>query len=152
MGSANTSEYKIGPFEYGEAVSLIKKYALALTNLGLSHRFSVLPSPQPVMEYEKRRDGRRGRFFVHHQVVIVDRFPDEPKPEGLTTLDIRAAEAEGYRQKKPRTTYYEALGQSMTIGKWAEAVGVSRATLKARIDAGMTMEEAITQIALKKAG
>lgn len=142
MESTQVSQYKIGPFEYEEAVECIKKYALALTNLGLSKRFAISPTPIPVVGYE---NGRR----THYQVILTDRCPDEPKPEGLTAVQIEAAESAGYAKSK--TTYYEAFGRRMTIGKWAEAVGVSRATLKARIDADLNMEEAITQIALKKA-
>lgn len=134
---------KIGPFEYDEAVECIKKYALALTNLGLNGRFVISPRPHPVVSYE---NGRR----IHYQIILTDKHPDEPKPEGLTTLNIMAAESAGYT--KPRVTYYEAFGQRMTLGKWAVAAGVSRPTLKSRIDAGLTMEEAITQLVTKRAG
>lgn len=141
MKTARAHQHKIGPFEYDEAVECIEKYALALTNLGLSKRFTVSPRPHPVVGYE---NGRR----THYQVILTDKRPDDPKPEGLTALRIEAAESAGYA--KPRVTYYEAFGQRMTLGKWAVAAGVSRPTLKSRIDAGLTMEEAITQAVTKK--
>lgn len=150
METEKVSEYKIGPFEYDEAVGLIKKYALALTNLGLHKRFTISPSPHPVKEVEHGNNGRgKGRRHFYYQVVLVDHCPDEPKPAGLTTLKIRTAEAAGYTP--PKTKYYEAFGQRMSLNQWAKATGVSRPTLKSRIDAGLTMEEAVTQIALKKA-
>lgn len=142
MKAARVSQYKIGPFEYDEAVECIKKYALALTNLGLNSRFTISPTPHPVTGYENGKT-------THYQVILTDKRPDEPKPEGLTALQIRTAESSGYA--KPKTTYYEAFGQRMTLGKWAAVAGVTRPTLKSRIDAGLTMEEAITQIALKRA-
>ncbi len=134
MKTARVSTHKIGSFEYDEAIEHIKKFALALTNLGLQKRFSILPNPYSV-----------GHGF--YQIILLDNRPDEPKPEGLTALEIRTAETKGYA--RPRAHYYEAFGQRKTLGKWAEVAGVSRPTLKTRIDAGMTMEEAITDVALK---
>jgi hypothetical protein len=143
-------EQSIGPFEYGEAVDHIRQYALALTNLKLNNRFTVLPTPRPVVEIEKRWDNKQGRRQRYYQVILVDRKPGEPLPEGLTALQIKAAEAQGY-EKKRKVIHYDAFGQSMTLPQWAKVAGVSRPTLKSRLDAGMTMEEAITQIALKRA-
>lgn len=148
MKNARTAERTIGPFEYGEAVDLIQQFALALTNLKLHSRFIVQPSPRPVIEWERRGDRKQGRKIIHYQVVLIDRRPDEPSPEGLTVLDIKVAEHAGY--VKPETAPYEAFGQHMTLGEWAKAVGTTRKNLKARIDTGMTMEEALTHIALKK--
>jgi len=129
------AEHKIGPFTRDEAIECIQKFALALTNLRLNGRFSIVSTPQSV-----------GHNF--YQVILRDRNPDKPKPEGLTSLHIRQAENSGYA--KPRVTHYNAFGQRMTLGKWAQVAGVSRPTLKARLDAGMTVEEAITDIALKR--
>lgn len=135
MKPERMSEHKMGPYTHDEAVECIQNFAIALKNLGLNRRFSVAAAPQSV-----------GHGF--YQVILFDKNPDEPKPEGLTTLHIQRAEKAGYA--KPRTTYYDAFGQRMTLGAWAQVAGVSRPTLKARIDAGMTVEEAITAIALKK--
>lgn len=134
--TARISTHKIGPFKYDEAVENIKKFACALSNLELQGRFSIMPSPVSV-----------GHGF--YQIVLLDKRPDEPKPEDLTALNIRVAEAAGYAS--PGVRYYEAFGQRKTLGKWAEMVGVTRPTLKTRVDAGMTVEQAITDIALKKA-
>lgn len=141
-------EQGIGPFEYDDAVDLIRKFALALTNLGLNGRFSMMPTPRRIVENEKRADGRRGRTQIFYQIILVDKQPDEPYPEGLTALQIATAESRGYQE--PKVKHYTAFGESMTLNQWAKAVGVTWPTLKSRIDAGMTMEEAITQIALKK--
>lgn len=142
MKTSHVSQYKIGPFEHDEAVECIKNYALALTNLGLSKRFSVDPTPHPVVGYE---NGKR----THYQVILIDKRPDEPKPQGLTAFKIKAAESTGYAKRK--TTYYVAFGQRMSLNKWAKAADVSRFTLKSRLNAGLSMEEALTQIALKRA-
>ncbi len=148
------SEYKIGPFDYDDAKHHIKKYALALTNLGLGNRFSVDPWPRRVVDTEN------GRPRTLYQVVIVDKYPDRPCPEGLTTFKIKAAESRGYRNpaqhedeepEEPEEKRYRALGRVMTLSQWAEAADIDPSTLKVLIDGGMTMKEAITQIALKKA-
>lgn len=136
MRSSGMSEHKMGPFAWDEAIECIQKFARALTNLKLNSRFSIDPVPQPL-----------GHNF--YQIVLLDRQPDKPKPEGLTTLHIRAAE--NAESARPKTKYYDAFGQRMSLNKWAQVTGVSWPTLKARIDAGMTMEEAITEIALKNA-
>lgn len=143
-------EQAIGPFEYDEAVSCIKKFALALTNLGINDRFTVAPVPRPVLERERRRDGKAGRKEVYYQVILVDKRPDEPSPEGLTVLQIADAEAQGYMRPRSRQ-YHDAFGQRKTLNQWAKAVGVTYPTLKSRIDKGMTVEEAVTEIAIKKA-
>lgn len=136
MGATRVSEHKIGPFDYDEAKECIIRFAVALTNLGLQKRFSLRPEPQSV-----------GHGF--YQIVLLDKYPDKPKPASLTTLQIKVAEQAGYA--KPKTTqYYEAFGERKTLGKWADVADVARTTLKARIDAGMTMEEAITDIALAR--
>ena len=135
MKTERTSEYKIGPFTWDESLECIQKFARALTNLKLDRRFSINGTPQKL-----------GHGF--YQVILIDKKPGEPKPEGLTTLHIHAAEKAGYA--KPKVTYYNAFGQRMTLGKWAEVAGVTRPTLKARLDAGMTVEEAITDVALKR--
>lgn len=143
-------EQAVGPFEYDEAVQNIRKFALALTNLDLNDRFAVSPTPRAVLEREKRRDRKAGRKEIYYQVVIIDKRPDEPRPTGLTALHIAQAEAQGYT--KPRTRqYHEAFGQTKTLNQWAKAVGVTYPTLKSRIDRGMTVEEAVTEIAIKKA-
>lgn len=142
-------EQGIGPFEYDEAVECINKFALALTNLGLSSRFTVAPAPHRIVgsgRHAMRDEGHERKLY---QVILVDRRPDEPYPRGLTALQITAAEAKGYT--KPKVKQYEAFGETKNLNQWAKAVGVSWPTLKSRIDAGMTMEEALTQIALRKA-
>lgn len=129
------SEHKMGPFAWDEALECIEQFAIALTNLGLNRRFTIRPTPQSV-----------GHGF--YQLVLLDKEPDKPKPEGLTTLHIRTAQKAGYA--KPKTKHYNAFGQRMTLNKWAQVAGTTWPTLKSRIDAGMSMEEAITDIALKK--
>jgi hypothetical protein len=98
MAGAETSEYTIGPFSYDDAVETIRKYALALTNLGLNKRFVMDASPRPVTEYEKRWDGKKGRKITCYQAVLLDKCPDQPKPRGLTALQIKAAEDRGYKK------------------------------------------------------
>jgi hypothetical protein len=141
-------EQKIGPFEYSEALQYIERFALALTNLGLQERYIVDPVPGRTVEWEKRRDGRKGRMQVSYHVVLVDKRPTEPPPENLTALGIGQAVEKGYQ---PLERHYDALGKRMTLPQWAKAVGTSCAKLRSQINAGATMEEAITQIALKKA-
>lgn len=152
MENEGAAERLIGPFKYDEAIDYIKQFALALTNLNLQNRFTIRSTPRAVVEREKRWDHSAGRRNTYYQVVLVDRNPHEPSPEGLTALDIKVAEAAGYTKAQERTRrVHEAFGQSMTVNGWARAAGVSPNTLRSRISAGMTMEEAITQIALKKA-
>lgn len=143
MAASRVSEYKIGPFEYDEARRLVIEFSLALTNLGLTERFCIEGTPRSCVEYE----GSQRNIYYH--VVLRDKQPDQPKPKGLSTLDIKLAQAAGYT--KGKVTHYEAFGKRLTMTQWAKAAGVTRPTLKSRIDAGLTMEEAITQIALKKA-
>lgn len=149
-------EQAIGPFNHDEAIDCIKKSALVLTNLDLNDRFVVDPWPRPVTETVN------GQTRTYYQAVIIDKRPDEPRPDGLTTLDIRVAVFKGYTKARPKPqvseaeprggkTQYEAFGETKNLNQWAKAVGVTWPTLKSRIDAGMTMEEALTQIALKKA-
>lgn len=149
MNSKAYREHKIGPFEYDEAVDYIKKFALALTNLGLHKRFSISSAPRPIADRDMNAKLDSGRARTYYQVVLIDKRPHEPSPEGLTLPQIHAAEKAGYAE--PKVKHYEALGQKMTLNQWAKAVGVSYPTLKSRIQAGKTMEEAITEIAMKKA-
>lgn len=148
MNTARVAERIIGPFDYDEAVEHIKQFARALTNLKLTDRFTIHPTPRPIVEREARGDAKKRRRITTYHVVLLDKQPEKPHPTGLTVLDIRAAESAGYT--KPKVDTYEALGQRMTLSEWARAVGAARATLKARIDAGMTMEEAVTELALKR--
>lgn len=148
MSADSVSEYGIGPYDYDEAVAAIQKFAMALTNLGLANRFAIAPTPRSIIEYEKRSDGNRGRKHIYFQAILIDKCPHLPKPEGLTALGIRQAESQGYKQ--PKVKQYEAFGERKTLNQWAKVAGTSWPTLKSRIDAGMTMEEAITDIALKK--
>ena len=143
-------EQAIGPFEYEEAVNCIKRFALALTNLGLNNRFTVEAFPQRIARSGRWHEFEEEREHALYQVILVDRHPDKPIPSGLTTLRIRAAENQGYK-KNSQVKQYEAFGEFKNLNQWAKAVGVTWPTLKSRIDAGMTMEEALTQIALKKA-
>lgn len=141
-------EQGIGPFEYDEAIDCIKKFALALTNLGLGDRFAVAPTPRRIVGSGRHALRDEGHEHALYHVTLIDRQPDKPYPEGLTTLQIVAAGNQGY--EKPKVKQYTAFGETKNLNQWAKAVGVTRPTLKSRIDAGMTMEEALTQIAVKK--
>lgn len=141
-------EQRIGPFEYDEAVECIQRFALALTNLGLGGRFTVAPTPLRITGSGRHTLRDTGHEHALYHVILLDKRPGDPYPKNLTALQIVAAENEGHT--KPKVKQYEAFGERKNLNQWAKAVGVSWPTLKSRIEAGMTMEEALTQIALKK--
>jgi hypothetical protein len=142
-------EQAIGPFEYEEATECINRFAAALTNLGLNDRFAVSWNPRRIAGGKRQRLEESSSGALYY-VILLDRRPDEPCPQGLSVLQIKRAELEGHK-KKPQIKQYEAFGETKNLNQWAKAVGVAWHTLKARIDTGMTMEEALTQIALRKA-
>lgn len=149
MTHVNATEQQIGPFSFDDAMRYIQTFALALSNLRLQDRFVIRPLPRPsgIERDGDEMDRHSGRPVYH--VVLLDQRPDRPKPQGLTALCITTAAARGYAPA--RNPKYEAFDQRMTLTDWAKAVGVSRQTLKSRLDSGMTMEEAVSDIALRKA-
>lgn len=95
MAAQDRNEYRIGPFDYDDAIHHIKKFALVLTNLGIHDRFRVSP-------YPRRVAGSEGYGKSAYHVILLDKCPSESKPEWLTVLRIEAAEAKGYT--KPTTS------------------------------------------------
>lgn len=130
--------------DYESAEEHIKEVALHFGRLGLASRFGVVPVPKPLVE----RNARGHAIARYFGVYLVDRTPNEPLPEGLTSIPkiVESAQA----PKETKRTQYTAFGETKNLHQWAKAVGVSDPTLKSRIDAGKTMEEALTEIALKK--
>ncbi|MFI0265577.1 hypothetical protein [Streptomyces luteogriseus] len=138
-----------------EAVEFIQELPGILRELGLSDRFKAVPTPRVISEAQQR--GRHFKRFNYYAACMRDLHPSEPLPV-ITVADIAEARRRArYKETLPRLSsrrkgqQYEAFGQSMTLNQWAKAVGVSWPTLNARIEAGKSMEEAITELALKNA-
>lgn len=122
----------------------IGEVALVIRRLGLVKRFGVLVEPKPIIE----RNHLGHPIAKYFGVYLVDRTPNEPMPEGLTSVPKFVDTTEA--PKETKRTQYMAFGETKNLHQWAKAVGVSDPTLKSRIDAGKTMEEALTELALKK--
>jgi hypothetical protein len=137
-----------------DAVEFIQELPGILRELGLSERFKAIATPRVIAERQQR--GRFSRRFNYYAACMRDLRPEE-EPPSITIADIAEAREKARRKAalprlaKGRGKQYEAFGQSMTLNQWAKAVGVSWPTLNARIEAGKSMEEAITELALKKA-
>lgn len=133
---------------YDDAADLINRLAETVRRLGLSNRFKVVWEPRKIVERQARTNIPLRNLWA---VYVVDHAPHLPVPTGLSSTPRITARTREIPGTATRGTTYEAFGQKMTLNQWAKAVGVSWPTLNARIRSGKSMEEALTELALKKA-
>jgi hypothetical protein len=150
--AAKPEERYVDAYEkYEDAADLITQLAEVVMSLGLGERFAIQWAPRQIKEYDRNGNVIGNAWGVY----LVDKKPDQPLPDRLSFKprlpEKKTANPKSAPSQRRVNTLYEAFGESKTLNQWAKVAGVSWPTLNARIKAGMTMEEAITDIALKNA-